>query len=101
MSQFRLRLVSGICVAAYLFANTHVNLALAAFPPLGHTDDSAAPTECDSATFSKCQHCAERKHSAPNPDSPKQSIPANKDTPCPCSPDEPRGPSCPCCPDGP
>jgi hypothetical protein len=98
MGQLRLRLVSSVCLAAYLFANTHVNLALGAFSTCHPEDACAAPAEANGTTFLKCHHCALKEQIAPDQNAQKH---PKKGTPCPCCPDGPLDPLCPCCPDGP
>ncbi len=102
MRRWCLRLVSCLSLVAYLLANTHLNLALAACVPPAHTcqaghEASTKPTETKPAK-SKCRHCAKQKASAPDSPSTGKTKPAQHDPSCSGSPDWPSGPSCPCCP---
>src|SRR5437764_14896121 len=102
MSRTRLRLVSCMCLATYLAANTHVNLAPAAFfhgGPSDHFQTTPAATESDEHSFSPCDHCSKRNHSAPVSQLPSSST--SGDSSCPDDPIEPSNSGCPCCPSGP
>ncbi len=103
MHKHRLRLVSAICLVAYLFANTHVNLAMGeSFRSSIHPEFLPSTDENDS--HSKCSQCAKQHNletqtapADPNPFQPCSGDPCDSD--CPCCPHGPFDDSCPC-PDG-
>ena len=104
MSQKWLRLISLLCLTAYLFANTNVSLALSAVKsrrPAAKSAEQKKPADEKSCTHI-CQHCAKKQAkpaesdnlSKPNLSQPGPSSPANSD--CPCCPAGPSSPTCPC-----
>ncbi len=103
MRKLRLRLVSAICLVAYLFANTHLNLAMGeSFRSSIHTE--FLPSSDENDAHSKCSHCAKRHEQASQTTSedrlPFDTYTGNPcDSDCPCCPHGPFDDSCPC-PDG-
>lgn len=103
MSRKWLRLVACTSLVAYLVANTHLNLALAAYvaapPRLPATETTDSASEAP-VTASRCKHCAQRV-AATKSEQPTKSCQQQHDQSCPGCPDCPFGPGCPCCPKGP
>ncbi len=101
MPRWCLRLVSCLSLVAYLLANTHLNLALAACAPPACTGKAANKAEDETDTkpaTNKCQHCAKHNPASPHKEIQAKGKLAQHDPACPGCPDCPSGPSCPCCP---
>lgn len=92
MSPRWLRLVSYLCMTAFLAANTHAQIALATLVRVCSDNDPEVTSSTIEQEESCCKCCAKKStHSA--------KIPQPKQKPCPPEcPDCPKGPHSPACP---
>ena len=104
MSRFCLRLVSVICLAAYLLANTHASMAMESWLRSQAKQRAAVATVEGEAQSEpkKCKHCSQKPEQDGNKN--QQSSPDSQDCPngpcddsdCPCCPNDSHQKGCPC-----
>jgi hypothetical protein len=103
MSRMWLRLISCVCLSAYLLANTHASFALESavrtYCPAKCAPKMDISAEEATPTTPKCKHCCKVTK-----ESSDEQVPCSSDNPtppcdepsCPCCPNDRDGKQCPC-----